>query len=111
MVEHGRFESPTPYITVKPEHSERGRSVINEEYAAKWGTSDIRIPVKSENMMEVHIKNFLDCVKSRNKPNLDVETGAKAQVAISMAVQAYREGRVLYFDEAKWRVVPRPPRA
>jgi predicted dehydrogenase len=111
MVEHGMFEAPTPYITVKPEYSERGRSVIGEEYAAKWGTTEIRIPVKRENMLEVHIRNFLECVGSRSKPNLDVETGAKAQVAISMAVQAYREGRVLYFDESKWRVVPRAPRA
>ncbi|MCW5981116.1 MAG: Gfo/Idh/MocA family oxidoreductase [Bryobacteraceae bacterium] len=111
MVEHGQFESPTSNIAVRPEYSERGRSVVGEEYAAKWGTAEIRIPVKREDMLDVHIRNFLDCVRSRSKPNLDVETGAKAQVAISMSVQSYREGRVLYFDESKWRVVPRPPRA
>lgn len=110
MVEHGQFEGSTPYITVKPEYSERGRSVTGEEYAAKWGTAEFRIPVKREDVVETHIKNFLECVRTRAKPTLDVETGAKAQVAISMSVQSYREGRVLYFDEAKWRVVPRPPR-
>jgi predicted dehydrogenase len=112
MVEHGQFESYTPYITVRPEASDRrDRSVVDEEYAARWGTVDIRIPVKREDMLAAHIKNFLECMRTRSKPHLDVETGAKAQVVISMAVQSYREGRVLYFDEARWRVVPRPPRA
>jgi predicted dehydrogenase len=112
MVEHGQFESYTPYIIVRPEASDRrDRSVVDEEYAAKWGTVDIRIPVKREDMLAAHIKNFLECMRTRGKPNLDVETGAKAQVVISMAVQSYREGRVLYFDEARWRVAPRPPRA
>jgi hypothetical protein len=50
-------------------------------------------------------------MRSRKKPRLDVETGARAQVVISMAVQSYREGRVLYFDERTWKVVPKPPRA
>ncbi len=113
MVEHGMFERYAPYITVRPDYSERGgsRNVIDEAYAAKWGTVDIRIPVKREDMVEIHIKNFLDCVRTREKPHLDVETGAKAQVVISMAVQAYRENRVLYFDEANWKVLPRPPKA
>jgi len=38
-----------------------------------------------------------------------VETGAKAQVTISMAVEAYRQGRVLYYDEANWKAVDTPP--
>lgn len=112
MVEHGMFERYTPHITVRPESRARqGKTVINDEYAAKWGTADIQIPVERGDMLTTHINNFLDCVRSREKPNLDVETGAKAQVLISMAVQSFREGRVLYFDESKWKVVSRPPRA
>ncbi len=110
MVEHGQFERYSPYITVRPDYSPfPGRNVITEEYARKWGTVDIRIPVKREDMLEIHIKNFLDCVRTRQKPNLDVETGAKAQVVITMAVQAYRENKVLYFDERNWRVLDHPP--
>jgi predicted dehydrogenase len=112
MVEHGMFERYAPYIIVRPEYTARPRrNVVDEEYAAKWGTVDIRIPVKEENMLTAHIKNFLECVRSRNKPHLDVETGAKAQVLISMAVESYRQGRVLYFDESKWKVTAKPPRA
>jgi predicted dehydrogenase len=106
MVEHGQFESLTPFISVIPE-----RRVVNDEYKAKFGDEPIKIPVEKTETIAVHITNFLDCMRSRQKPTLDVETGARAQVLISMAVQSYREGRILYFDERNWKVVAKPPRA
>ena len=106
MVEHGRFEGFAPYITVRPE-----KRVISAEYKAKWGEADIQIPVEEVNTMQTHVNDFLSCMRTRQKPTLDVETGAKAQVLISMSVQAYREGRVLYFDEKAWKVSPKPPKA
>ncbi len=60
--------------------------------------------------MRAHVLNFMECVRSRQKPTLDVETAACAQVVISMSVQSYREGRVLYFDEKNWKVVPKAPK-
>ncbi len=112
MVEHGKFERYSPYITVRPDYSEEpGRNVIDEEYESKWGKVDIRIPVARRDMLKDHILNFLDCIKTRAKPNLDVETGAKAQVVITMAVESYRQGKVLYFDPASWKVLDTPPPA
>jgi len=102
MVEHGRFEGYSPQITVRPE-----RNAISAEYKQKWGEEDIKIPVEENNPLEAHIRNFLSCMHTRQKPTLDVETGAKAQVLISMAVQSFREGRVLYFDEKTWKVSPK----
>ncbi len=106
MVEHGEFERRTEFIIVRPE-----TEVISDAYKAKFGSGEIHIPVEQTDMMISHVENFLSSMRSRRKPNLDVETGAKAQVLISMAVQAYREGRVLYFDESKWKVSPKPLRA
>ena len=106
MVEHGRFEGAAPYITVRPE-----KRVISDAYKAKWGAEDIKIPVEDVNTMQTHVRDFLSCIRTRQKPRLDVETGARAQVLISMAVQAYREGRVLYFDEKSWKVSAKPPKA
>lgn len=106
MVEHGRFEGYSPFITVKPE-----KRVISADYKAKWGENEIKIPVEENNTMQAHVGNFLQCMRSREKPRLDVDTGARAQVLISMAVQSYREGRVLYFDEKSWKVSPKPSKA
>ena len=47
-------------------------------------------------------------MRTREKPNLDAETGARAVVVINLAVQSYREGRTLYWDEKRWKVSDRP---
>jgi predicted dehydrogenase len=106
MVEHGMFERYSPNLIVRPE-----KKVISSEYKAKWGEDEFKIAVDENNMMDTHIRNFLGCMHSREKPTLDVETAAHAQVLISMSVQAYREGHVLYFDEKTWKVSPKPPKA
>ncbi len=106
MVEHGRFEGFAPNITVKPE-----KRVISAEYKAKFGEEPIKIDVENKDTMFTHIGNFLDCIRSRQKPTLDVETAGRAQVAITMAVQSFRQGKVLYFDEKNFKVVDKPVKA
>jgi predicted dehydrogenase len=118
MVEHGMFERTTDYITLRPEAARQfnretrqvTKTPINPNY--KFGTEEVKIPVdNSVDMMTAHIDNFIKCIRSREKPHLDVETGAKAMVLINMAVQSYRDGKVLYWDEKKWKAVDKPPRA
>ena len=58
--------------------------------------------------MAAHISNFLNCMHTREKPHLDVETAACAQVLITMAVDSYRQGKVLYFDEKQWKESDKP---
>jgi hypothetical protein len=105
MVDHGKFEGETDHITVIPE-----RRAINDAYKAKWGEDKISIPV-IEKPEWAHMQNFLECVRSRQKPVLDVDTAFRAQVTISMAVQSYREGRVLYWDDKNLKVVAKPVKA
>lgn len=117
MVEGGQFESVVDHITAKPEVSRRraNRDAPVETKAMfddyKFGTAEQTIPVDKTDTMATHINNFLDCMRSRQKPHLDVETAACAQVLITMAVESYRQGKVLYFDEKKWKVSDRPVKA
>ncbi len=101
MVEHGRFEGRTDYITITPERH------AMEEFKKKYGSEQVRLPVEKR---PTHMQNFFDCVRSREKPVLDSLTAFKAMTTIAMAVESYREGRVLYFDEQKQRVVAKPTR-
>ena len=110
MVEHGQFERNVPYITVKPQVS-RGKAIGGEAYATKFGTKDIQIPVDQKDMMAAHIENFLTCMRTREKPHLDVETGARAVVVINLAAQSYREGKTLYWDEKHWKASDKPVKA
>jgi hypothetical protein len=92
LVDHGKFESMVPYITVKPQVS-GGKAIGGEAYAARWGLKDIQIPIDKKDMMTAHIENFLGCMRTRQKSHLDVETGARAVVVINLAAESYRESR------------------
>ncbi len=50
---------------------------------------------------EKHVRNFLDCVKSRQKPICDIEHGHHAALIAHMGNIAYRTGNKLYWDDAK----------
>ncbi|MBP6963351.1 MAG: Gfo/Idh/MocA family oxidoreductase [Armatimonadetes bacterium] len=52
-----------------------------------------------------HMENWLDCIRTRNRPHLDVETAYRTMVAIGLGVQSYRKERVMKFDPEKQRVV------
>ncbi|HZS55779.1 MAG TPA: Gfo/Idh/MocA family oxidoreductase [Bryobacteraceae bacterium] len=109
MVEHGMFEAPTPDIVVRPEkvriEGQQGRHPFPDY---KFGADEIRIAVDQYDPMQAHIGNFLECMRSRQKPHLDVETAAHAQILISLSVDSYREGRVKYWDEKNWKAVDKP---
>jgi predicted dehydrogenase len=102
MVPDGQFEGRVEYITVVPQ------KIGKDKFRARYGNG-IEIKIECE-QRETHMMNFLNCVRSRQKPVLDALTGYKAQVAISMSVQSYREGCVLFFDESAQKVVDKPPK-
>ncbi len=117
MVDNGQFESTTDHITLKPEIT-RHRANRDSPWEVKpmfdgykFGVEEVRIPVEKTDVMAAHVNNFLDCMHTRQKPHLPVETGACAQVLITMAVDSYRKGKVLYFDEKTWKVSDKPVKA
>jgi len=116
LVEHGQFEGMVPYITVKPQVKRRDdagepEAIGGPAYTAKFGTKDFQIKIDQTDPMRLHVENFLSCMRTREKPHLDVETGARAVVVINLSVQSYREGRTLYWDENKWKASYTPVKA
>ncbi|HYV03991.1 MAG TPA: Gfo/Idh/MocA family oxidoreductase [Blastocatellia bacterium] len=101
MVPNGRFEDKVDYITVTPQR------IVKVNWEEKYGATEIKLNCEPR---EDHMQNFLRCVRSREKPVLDALTAYKAMVTIGMSVQSYREGRVLYFDERKQKVVTEAPK-
>jgi hypothetical protein len=57
---------------------------------------------------ESFTENFLRCVRTREKPVLDGELGYKVQVAVVMAVESYRQNKVLFFDSESGKIVENP---
>jgi predicted dehydrogenase len=48
-----------------------------------------------------HWKNFLQCVRTREKPVSDVEFGYQVQAALCMGMQSFLQKKVARFDSAK----------
>jgi len=99
MVPDGRFEGKVKHITVTPE------GIAKKAFVEKYGKPELVIETGTR---ESHMENFLGCIKSREKPVLDALTAYKAMTTIGMAVQSYREGKAIYFNEATERVTDKP---
>jgi hypothetical protein len=52
-----------------------------------------------------HVRNFLDCVKSRKQPVSDVESGHKTSIACHLVTIAMKLGRSVRWDDAKEDII------
>ena len=74
------------------------------------GTTGKRAPatesreVKGGNLDEQHVRNFLECVKSRQRPNADVEEGHLSAVMCHLGNLSTRLGRSLTWDAERERI-------
>jgi predicted dehydrogenase len=55
--------------------------------------------------LEFHVQNFLHCIKTREKPNADIEIGAHIARFAHLGNIAYKTGRKVYWDAEKGRFV------
>jgi predicted dehydrogenase len=60
------------------------------------GMSDTTIP---------HMQNFFDCVRSRKETDCPFELGFRSAITCRMAVDSYRQGRTVHWDEQKEEIV------
>lgn len=92
----GRTEAPTP-----PFLSEQEPSV--EPWERTWSSSTARTAAvrggQSDQNLS-HIRNFLDCMRSRQRPRSDVEIAHRATAMCMLANISYRTGHKLVWDAA-----------
>jgi predicted dehydrogenase len=51
-----------------------------------------------------HIRNFLDCVKTRKEPNAPVEAGQATNIVLCLAMDSLRQGKTLRWNHAARKV-------
>ena len=73
----------------------------NKSTSAKEGFADMPIQKGTGTGLDLHTANFIDCIKTRNKPNCDVETGAHIARFSQMGNIAFRLGRKIVWDGEK----------
>ncbi len=58
-----------------------------------------------DNSTLAHMRNWMECVRSRKTPNADIHAAYNHSVAICMTIAALQTGKRVTFDEAKQEVV------
>lgn len=56
-------------------------------------------------IQEVHVQKWLDAIRSRQRPNADVETGHRSVSACHLGVISYRTGRKLRWDRDRETII------
>jgi predicted dehydrogenase len=91
-------------LVVKPE------PIYRKKFKEKTGQEQLVLPAEVKELHVAHMQNFFDCMRSRQKPNLDADFGYKTMVAIGLGVDAYRESRQLAWDAASEKIARSAPR-
>lgn len=78
-----------------------GWEVLAETENDQPKTEIIPLQRATGNAHEVHVRNFIECVKTRQRPICDIEEGHNAALVAHMGNIAYRTGSRLLWDEEK----------
>jgi predicted dehydrogenase len=60
---------------------------------------------RRENSVVAHMRNWLECVRSRKSPIADIEAGYNHSVALCMTIAALHSGKRATFDDIKQQVI------
>ena len=92
-------------------HPIGGPQPIDEPKDQLWTKPDTD---KSGNALEaykLHARNFLDCIKTRNQPNSDLESGHQIATACHLSNISLRTARKITWDAAKEEIIGEPEAA
>jgi predicted dehydrogenase len=64
-------------------------------------TQAMKVAGSSDEQFDLHVRNFIDCIKSRERPIADVEGGHQVTTACHLANLSLRLGRKLRWDPEK----------
>jgi predicted dehydrogenase len=90
LVNRGKLESTPPALTARY-RDDKGK---------------LKAPAAGDEFLPVrpvgHFRNWLDCIKSRQKPIADVEIGARSVTVCHLGNLAYWTGQKIKWDPATW---------
>jgi len=77
-------------------------SLVDESKKEKIETS---ANTGTDSTTTAHVRNWMECIRSRKSPNADVRAGYNHSVALCMTIAALHTGQRVGFDDAKQEVV------
>ncbi len=77
---------------------------LQSDAAEMYPTVEKKQTGSFEGATRAHIRNFMECIKSRKDPNATVEMGQQGSVVLAMAVESMRSGRRLKWNASTRKV-------
>ena len=56
-------------------------------------------------LTSAHMRNWMECIRSRKQPNADVRAGYNHSVALCMTIAALQSGKKVTFNDEKQEVI------
>jgi predicted dehydrogenase len=94
---------------IQQHHGNKARLDLGREDYALFEQSSRRIekpsreksiPGSFDAATRDHIRNFLDCIRTRQEPNAPVEAGLNTAIALTMALESLRKGKRITWNRA-----------
>jgi hypothetical protein len=97
-----------------------GPGAVHPDQSAS-GSRMLPVEVVGEDATAIHVRNFIDCVRSRRQPAADIERGHRSSVVAHLGNIAYRTGHKIGWNSTQEQIVadldaskllrrqPRPP--
>jgi predicted dehydrogenase len=98
VVHRGGFE-------IKPRQQSAGRSGAPAPEPIEERRRPFAENYEGDSDTVAHVREFLDCMKSRKRPSADVEIGYYSTLPTLLAIHAIREGRTFKYDAAAHQAV------
>ena len=111
FVDRAGFRLTPQYVRVEePNHAARPAVWSQDERQLGYFYTTETLPESGDSSLQhqAHSRNFLDCVKSRQRPNADIEEGHYSNTICRLGNIAYRLGRKVQWDNAKEQAIGDP---
>ena len=88
-----------------------GWEVLPEPNREGWAKTDgnkmeaVPLTKAEGNGVDFHTRNFIDCMKSRQKPNCDIAIAQNTALNASLGNIAYRTNSKIFWDAAKQQIL------
>ena len=93
-------DNAVPVFKGHPQGGPQREAVTPEPWIAP-----LKAPGSSDEQFNLHVRNFLDCIKSRQRTVADVEDGHHTAIACHLANISLRTGRKIRWDAKKEEII------
>src|SRR5690554_3232384 len=104
QIDQGIIKPGEPFYTYLPGQSVDAVSTATERYFAERGLLYSFIGGKRYNTTFLHIKEWLDCIRTGEEPSCGIDQAFEEAITAHMGTRAYLEGRTMYWDKDREKI-------